>query len=529
MSRQPAIHRRREPIAMTESPFVTYAQNGEDILLWRALKHVERGFYIDVGAQDPTVDSVTRAFYDHGWRGINLEPVPRWYQRIAEQRPHDINLRLAASDKPGTLTLFEVEESGLSTSDVEFAHRHEAAGHALHQFSVECRTLDQICAEQAVTTVHFLKVDCEGAEKAVLEGIALKAVRPWIIVVEATEPNSTKPTWGQWEHLLTGRGYKFVYFDGLNRYYVADEHAELATAFGVPANPLDGARRGTEVALEAQLAQLRARVDDLVGAAVNTALRAELASVIDHRDRVAAELDRVAADRDRIVADRDRIATERDQLAADRDRVAVDRDRIAAERDQSAIDHAAERGRLAAERAGLAAERDNLNAQYAGAVAAHHALETRLSALLSSTSWRVTKPLRGVALGLRWTFGRCRAVAAYAARRTARMLRPLLQGLAKVPMARRLAVGVLGKRSRASDRTRRFLFGVPRTTREPDGPPAVQAEYERLLGLLRAIGARGADQAGATDSIGADAADRTMDRVAQEMVRRIAERLAQQH
>ena len=27
--------------------FISYAQNFEDVMLWRALKHVEKGFYID--------------------------------------------------------------------------------------------------------------------------------------------------------------------------------------------------------------------------------------------------------------------------------------------------------------------------------------------------------------------------------------------------------------------------------------------------------------------------------------------------
>jgi len=48
-------------------PFVSYAQNFEDVILWRALKHVGRGFYIDLGAQDPVIDSISLAFYEHGW------------------------------------------------------------------------------------------------------------------------------------------------------------------------------------------------------------------------------------------------------------------------------------------------------------------------------------------------------------------------------------------------------------------------------------------------------------------------------
>jgi hypothetical protein len=58
------------------SGIISYAQNREDILLWRALRDLSGGFYIDVGAEDPTQNSVTRAFYERGWHGINVEPVP---------------------------------------------------------------------------------------------------------------------------------------------------------------------------------------------------------------------------------------------------------------------------------------------------------------------------------------------------------------------------------------------------------------------------------------------------------------------
>ncbi len=62
--------------------FISYAQNFEDVMLWRALKHVERGFYIDVGAFSPDLDSVTRAFSERGWRGINIEPNPHYLAQL---------------------------------------------------------------------------------------------------------------------------------------------------------------------------------------------------------------------------------------------------------------------------------------------------------------------------------------------------------------------------------------------------------------------------------------------------------------
>ena len=43
---------------------VSYAQNGEDVRLWRVFAALSRGFYVDVGAGEPVTNSVTKLFYD---------------------------------------------------------------------------------------------------------------------------------------------------------------------------------------------------------------------------------------------------------------------------------------------------------------------------------------------------------------------------------------------------------------------------------------------------------------------------------
>lgn len=265
---------------------VSYAQNNEDVMLWRALGHLDKGFYIDVGAQDPLVDSVTKAFYECGWHGINVEPVKRWFERLKKDRPHDINLQVATSDRPGELTLFEVEDTGLSTTSPEFAERHRAQGFVVNRSVVPCVTLDDICRENDVGTVHFLKVDCEGAEKQTLEGISLTEVRPWVILVEATEPNSQKTTHGEWEHLLVQRGYTFVYFDGLNRFYVATEHDSLRKAFGTPPNVFDGVSRF-------EVLKAHARVDELSNQLAQMTAVERSAQSESERDALRAEGERL--------------------------------------------------------------------------------------------------------------------------------------------------------------------------------------------------------------------------------------------
>lgn len=422
---------------MFDSTFITYSQNGEDVLLWRALKGVRSGFYIDVGAQDPIKDSVTKAFYERGWRGINVEPIPRWHELLVKDRPHDLNLRVAVSNQSGTIKLFEVEGTGLSTADADFAHRHEAEGYTLREQEVECVTLDQICARNDVETVHFLKVDCEGCEKSVLESFSLSDVRPWIILIEATEPNSTQPTWQQWEHLLTGRGYQFVFFDGLNRFYVADEHKELASAFDAPVNVFDSARSLSEINTQADLDRLRNEIEELRSAVTVAKLR--------------EALEAAKAQCDALIIERDSIKVERDTAKADLDIAVVERDSARAERDDLYMRHSALQREDAAWKLEL-----------------RH-LQEKEKALLTSHSWRVTAPLRGSSRAIRWLSRCVRRTIYLIVRPFARAARPVLRWAAQSSMVRLCATAVLGKHSRIVEYARLFLFGA--------NPPASDAAY----------------------------------------------------
>ena len=221
--------------------FISYAQNYEDVMLWRALKHVERGFYIDVGAWSPDQDSVTRAFYEKGWHGINVEPNPEFNAQLCARRPRDINLKLAVGDREAVLTMNFLGNPGLSTLDDGIAQKHQAAGWTANRQEVEVTTLAAIWQAHvpAGQEVHFLKVDVEGSEEAVLKGNDWQKYRPWVVVVEATLPMSQVESHDKWEHILLDAGYQYAYADGLNRFYVAQEHPELLSAFKYPPNVFD--------------------------------------------------------------------------------------------------------------------------------------------------------------------------------------------------------------------------------------------------------------------------------------------------
>ena len=237
---------------MSGDRFVSYAQNHEDVVLARALHPEDRvGFWVDVGAGDPVLDSVTAAFAERGWRGVNVEPLLREHQRLCAARLADVNLRVALGATPGLGKLFvepaEPErpgfdapiDRGASTMVPELAERYRAAGQEFTPIEVPISTLAQVAADHVAGPVDFLKVDVEGFEREVLTGADWSRFRPRVVVMEATVPKSDEPAHEAWEPMLLDVGYRFAMFDGLNRFYAHADEPALLERLAIPANVFD--------------------------------------------------------------------------------------------------------------------------------------------------------------------------------------------------------------------------------------------------------------------------------------------------
>ncbi len=202
---------------MKDGTIITYAQYNEDIILKALLYDVKKGFYVDVGANDPDDDSVTKLFYQNGWNGINIEPIESLHKELIRSRPKDINLQLAIGDKIGRQKIREyINIKGHSTlSRMRIEEKGE--NQEYKDYDVEVSTLATIFKRHKVKQINFIKIDVEGFEGKVIAGNDWELYRPEIVCIEAN--HITEP----WKGALLSSHYKLFIIDGLNEYYIAKE------------------------------------------------------------------------------------------------------------------------------------------------------------------------------------------------------------------------------------------------------------------------------------------------------------------
>jgi hypothetical protein len=214
-------------------------------------------------------------------------------------------------------------------------------------------------------------------EQSVIDSWAPSKVRPWIVLVESTRPGTTESSYEGWEPELLRLGYDFVYFDGLNRFYVSAEKPELKSAFGPGANIFDGFQLDQSSTFNQQLnADLTWRNNEI------RRLNQDLAASVSlSNDRASALV--AAASAWEVAAS----AFER-QVASAR----YENEGLQAALSQRDAELGLVRSAAEAARQALAGR----DAELGATQAAYASLQTELAALRASTSWRISAPVRWI-------------------------------------------------------------------------------------------------------------------------------------
>jgi FkbM family methyltransferase len=247
--------------------FVSYASNFEDVLLNRVFRDVEAGFYVDIGADHPTFSSTTKSFYDRGWSGINVEPGPN-FVTIVKERRRDININAVITERDGEVDFF-VNDDLTATSSV-YEALHPAVAARVRQRSrkhILSHTLNSLVERHIQKKeVHFLKIDAEASERAIILATDWSRFRPMVIVAESNEPFSNTRVDQEWAPFLSGHGFLEVYFDGINTWFVREENRDFEKMFKIPVNVLDDF-----AVFDHEKLTLRARIEELSDRSVPSA------------------------------------------------------------------------------------------------------------------------------------------------------------------------------------------------------------------------------------------------------------------
>jgi len=461
---------------MTAStPLVSYAQNFEDVILWRALRQAQDGFYIDVGAQDPREDSVSLGFYEKGWRGVHVEPTLHYAEKLRAARPDETVIQAAIAANAGLLHFYEVVETGLSTGDAEQAEQHRRAGFTVRATDVPSMPLGALLDRYADRPIHWLKIDVEGFEQQVIESWGASPVRPWVVVVESVKPGTQIPSHEGWDPLLTAKGYRFVHFDGLNRYYLSDAHPELAIHFRSGPNVFDEfVLSGTSTNRFGRL--LLNRIDELQGRFdALEADRRQLQKKLDYAEDEARQFHLAL----------DALHQELEATVRRHEAESAEANRF----HRAAMEDA--QGRIATYDADLHEARMAVAATETWANNELALVRGQLAALLASSSWRYTRPLRVAARVL----ARAIRLALSIPARARRIPRRLVEEVRKRPALKRLLMGLAARIPGLASRLRRFANppAGPSVVRDPipkPGPSQAAADQSHLTASARGIRAR---------------------------------------
>lgn len=184
-----------------------HGQIGQDYFL-DLLFDQQKGSFIDIGANNPDINSNTLFFEEKGWDGFAFDPLrslgDRW-----QSRPKTKFVNAGISDKVETRTFVEILprvgwEHQLSAFE-EFVRPEDVREYESVRYPVECAPVSHFV--QADGAFQFVSIDVEGAEALILAGFDFSAAPPKAILLE-----NVSQIGGVDAHreLLKGHGYKLA-------------------------------------------------------------------------------------------------------------------------------------------------------------------------------------------------------------------------------------------------------------------------------------------------------------------------------
>jgi FkbM family methyltransferase len=193
------------------------------------------GTFVEVGAFDGDTYSNTSCLADLGWRGLYIEPVPKWAEVCRWRHrgnPLVSVLECAVGATPGRLSI-QVAHSFSSFHADTIARSKEAfrnlrPDETLIPFDevftgelveVDVMRLDTVLARQGIEPgFEVLVVDVEGHEPAVFDSFDLASWRPTLLIVELMDrhPRYAESGLAELRAKILTCGYEHLHVDEVN-------------------------------------------------------------------------------------------------------------------------------------------------------------------------------------------------------------------------------------------------------------------------------------------------------------------------
>ncbi len=176
-----------------------------------------KGFFVEVGANDPYARSQTWHLEQSGWTGVLVEPQPDLADKLRAMRTAMVFAVACSSPEEAGRTLPLHVAGPLSA-----LNRDRMAPGATPErvIDVPIRTLDGILEEaKAPAGFDFLSIDVEGHEIEVLRGFDIGRWRPRLILIEDHVGDLAK------HRFLKSAGYRLVRRYENNGWYVPRDAA----------------------------------------------------------------------------------------------------------------------------------------------------------------------------------------------------------------------------------------------------------------------------------------------------------------
>lgn len=164
---------------------ISFAQNGEDLVLDSLLGHRRLGFYVDVGCNHPTNISNSYRFYLRGWSGIAIDANKEFASDWARLRPRDTFRVACISDDEREVEFKVFNSRALSSIGGQRFYPNDEHYRLVRVDRMKTQALTDLLDDcSAPREFAFLSADVEGHDFEVIRSLDLDRYSPEVILVE---------------------------------------------------------------------------------------------------------------------------------------------------------------------------------------------------------------------------------------------------------------------------------------------------------------------------------------------------------